>query len=38
MGGYRIPQDKDARNILTRSKQEEFSITEMEVWEIHYID
>jgi hypothetical protein len=35
---YRIPVDKDGINMLTNNKDEEFTITELEVWQVIYLE
>ena len=34
--GYAIPIDKDGLNMLSNQKEENFEITEMEVWEVSF--
>ncbi len=36
--GYRIPVDGAGTNMLTNYKSEAFTISELEVWEVEYID
>ncbi len=35
---YNIPSDKLGRNILTHSRKDNFTITELEVWEVEFAD
>ena len=34
---YRIPIDDSGKNMLTNKKESNFTITELEVWEVKYI-
>ncbi len=36
--GYRIPVDGAGTNMLTNNKGDEFTITELEVWEVSYLE
>jgi hypothetical protein len=36
--GYRIPVDGGGTNMLTNNKDMKFTITELEVWEITYLE
>jgi hypothetical protein len=36
--GYRIPVDDGGINMLTNKKNGEFTITEIEVWQVTYLD
>ena len=36
--GYNIPRDGAGMNMLTNKKEVEFTITELEVWEIKYFE
>ncbi len=40
MPGYRIPLDGAGKNMLTNTKDEDsiFTITELEVWEVKYLE
>ncbi len=36
--GYLIPVDGPGTNILTKNKSEFFTITELEVWQVTYLE
>ncbi len=36
--GYQIPVDGAGTNMLTNNKDERFTITELEVWEVKYLE
>ncbi len=36
--GYRIPVDGAGTNMLTNLEDEEFTITELEVWQVEYLE
>ncbi len=36
--GYRIPVDDAGTNMLTNNKDYKFTITELEVWEVIYLE
>jgi hypothetical protein len=36
--GYRIPVDEGGINMLTNKKDGEFTISELEVWQVKYIE
>ena len=36
--GYRIPVDGAGTNMLTNNKDYKFTITELEVWEVKYLE
>ena len=36
--GYRIPRDGAGTNMLTNLEDEFFTITELEVWQVEYLD
>jgi hypothetical protein len=36
--GYRIPVDGAGTNMLTNNKDDIFTITELEVWQVTYLD
>ena len=36
--GYRIPVDGTGTNMLTNNKDDRFTITELEVWEVTYLE
>lgn len=37
LSGYGIPIDSDSKNMLTNKEDGNFKISELEVWEVNYI-
>jgi hypothetical protein len=37
LSGYRIPVDGAGTNMLTNNKDDNFTITELEVWQVTYL-
>ncbi len=35
---YRIPKDADGKNMLTNQEGNRFTISELEVWHVKYLD